>query len=196
MRFSQVWPKSTSCNRLLCAVALGLASVSAMAQSGAFDLTGKRFDPFSQTRGKVIALLFVRDDCPISSRYAPTIQRLSREHSPDAQFFLVFPDKTETPAAIRKYLHAYRYTLAALRDPNHELVRLSDAHVTPEAAVFDRKGALVYHGRIDNLYEDIARVRPRATTQELDDAVHAAIHGSPLMAKETRAVGCYIADLP
>ena len=164
--------------------------------TNAFDLDGKPFSLSTASSGKTITLLFIRRDCPISSRYAPTIQKLSRQYNRDARFFLVFPDKTETPAEIRKYLHDFAYSMPALRDPDHVLVRLAHAHTTPEAAVFDRKGSLVYHGRIDNLYEDISRARPAATTHELDDALQSAIHGSPLLARETSAVGCYISDLP
>ena len=34
-----------------------------------------------------------------------------------------------------------------------------------------RIGSLVYHGRIDNLFEDFGRARPAATTHELEDAI-------------------------
>jgi thiol-disulfide isomerase/thioredoxin len=175
---------------------LAFALPRAHSQTTALDLTGKPFNPITAASGKTVALIFVRRDCPISSRYAPTIQRLSEQYSRDARFYLVFPDKTETSALIRKYLGDYHYTVPALRDPEHALVKLARAQITPEAAVFDRKGTLVYHGRIDNLYEDVARARPQATTHELNDALQAVIHGSPLLAKETSAVGCYISDLP
>lgn len=184
------------CALTLCFAILAFALPRAYSQTTALDLTGRPFNPITAASGKTVALIFVRKDCPISSRYAPTIQRLSKQYSRDAKFFLVFPDKTETSTEIRKYLHDYHYTLPALRDRSHTLVQLAHAHITPEAAVFDRKGTLIYHGRIDNLYEDIARARPQATTHELDDALRAATQGSPLLAKETTAVGCYISDLP
>jgi thiol-disulfide isomerase/thioredoxin len=184
--------------RFLVALSLLLAPalLRAQAQPSALDLKGQPFNPLTASSGQAVVLLFVRGDCPISGRYAPTIQKLSEQYRHDARFYLVFPDKTEMPGAIGKYRHDFAYTLPALRDPGHALVKLAHAHVTPEAAVFDRKGALVYHGRIDNLYEDIARARPKATTHELDDALQAAIHGSPLLVRETAAVGCYISDLP
>ena len=83
----------------------------------------------------------------------------------------------------------------ALRDPQHILVKQSQARITPEAAVFDADRRLVYHGRIDNLYEDFGRARKTATTHELDDAIQAAINGKSMNAQATPAVGCYISDL-
>src|SRR5207253_9122812 len=62
------------------------------------------------------------------------------------------------------------YKLPALRDPQHALVTQAQVQVTPEAAVFDANHHLLYHGRIDDLYQDFGRARPAATTHELDDA--------------------------
>jgi len=180
----------------ICFALLGPALANVYAQSTALDLNGKPLNPLTASPKKSVVLVFVRKDCPISSRYAPTIQRLSEQYREGAQFYLVFPDKTETPAEIRKYLQQFAYTVPALRDPSHALVKLAHAHVTPEAAVFNTKGELVYHGRIDNLYEDIARPRPQATIHELDAALRSVIQGSPLLTRETAAVGCYISDLP
>ena len=124
------------------------------------DLDGKMVNPLQPGSGQPVVLVFVREDCPISKRYAPTIQRMSENHQRDARFYLVFPDKSESSAVIRKYLSDFRYSIQGLRDPDHALVKQAHAQITPEAAVFDSKGALAYHGRIDNLYETFGRARP------------------------------------
>jgi thiol-disulfide isomerase/thioredoxin len=181
--------------RFVPALLLGFASLTCAAQQSALDLDGKSVDPLRVNTGRPVVLVFVREDCPISARYAPVIQKISDEHLKDARFYLVFPDKAESPAEVRKYLHEFRYSIPGLRDPDHALVKEADAKVTPEAAVFDAKGALVYHGRIDNLYESFGRSRPAPTTHELEDALQAALTGHPLSNKEVTAVGCYISDL-
>jgi hypothetical protein len=61
--------------------------------------------------------------------------------------------------------------------------------------VFNGKGHLVYHGRIDNLYQEIGRTRTVATTHELEDAIQAALSGKSLATRSIHAVGCYISDL-
>jgi thiol-disulfide isomerase/thioredoxin len=176
----------------LCLVSSPVVSRS---QSFATDLEGKPFDPFRAAQGKVVVLIFVRTDCPVSNRYAPAIQQLSAHDADKAIFFLVYPSKKETSEAISKHDRDFGYTLAALRDPQHILVKQSQAQITPEAAVFDANRRLVYHGRIDNLYEDFAHARKTATTHELADAVAAAIAGKTLSGNPTPAVGCYISDL-
>jgi thiol-disulfide isomerase/thioredoxin len=180
---------------LLFLLLLPLAPAFAAAQQAARDLDGKPVHPITSNAGKPVVLVFVRKDCPISGRYAPTIQRVSREHQNDVRFYLVFPDKSELPKGIRKYLHDYGYSIAALRDPEHVLVRQAYARITPEAAVFDARGSLVYHGRIDNLYASIGRARAAPTTRELEDAIQAALAGRPLSNREVAGVGCDISDL-
>ena len=176
----------------LCATA---ASAGAAASALGVDLAGKRIDPLHTNPGKVVVLIFVRTDCPISNRYAPTIQRISAGYTGMATFWLIYPDKAESSAAIEKHLHEYGYKLPALHDPQHSLVRLGQAQVTPEVAVFDSGGQLVYHGRIDNWYVSFGHARPAPTTHELDDAIQAALKGNKPQVTTADGIGCYISDL-
>lgn len=165
------------------------------AQESAFDLDGHAIDPLRRNNGKVTVLIFVRRDCPVSARYAPIIQRIARQNSKVASFWLVDPDKSDTAPQIRKYLADYGYRLPALRDPSHSLVRLGRVQITPEVAVFNRDRQLLYEGRIDNWYLDLSRSRPAPTTHELEDALHATLAGKAVASHEVRGVGCYISDL-
>jgi hypothetical protein len=163
--------------------------------SGLLDLSGKSVNPFAMADGKPLVLIFVRTDCPVSNRYAPTIQALSKKYSSEALTVLVYPDKSETPASIQKHLRDYGYKAAALRDTQYGLVKLSKVEITPEAAVFNGKGELIYHGRIDNWYEDFGHARPAPTTHELDEAIQAALNSSHAAPASVSGVGCYISDL-
>ena len=165
------------------------------ARQQALDPGGSPLDPFKEARGKVVVLVFVRTDCPISNRYAPTIQKLNNEFRGKANFWLIYPNSSEPPARIRTHLAKFRYTISALRDTHHALVKRAQATITPESAVFDSKGKLVYHGRIDNWYEDFGRARPAPTTHELEDAIRATLDGRTVAPDHASAVGCYIADV-
>jgi thiol-disulfide isomerase/thioredoxin len=177
------------------AVCFSPLALSIAGQASAADLTGNPADPLQSSSGKVVVLVFVRTDCPVSNRYAPTIQRLSTQHGNKAAFWLVYPSKADSPETIRKHLQDFGYKLPALRDLQHALVKQGRVQITPEVAVFDANRRLVYHGRIDNLYEDFGRARSAPTTHELDDAILAAINGKTLPADAIPAVGCYISDL-
>ncbi len=181
--------------RLMPVVMLLVYSGFARGQQGVLDLEGRAVNPLAASSGKVVVLVFLRRDCPVSSRYAPVIQQISKRYADHASFWLVYPDKSDSPPEIRKYLQDYGYRLPALRDPEHALVKVGHAQITPEVAVFDRDHELVYDGRIDNWYVDLSRSRPAPTTHELEDAIRAALAGKPVGKSEVRGVGCYISDL-
>jgi hypothetical protein len=177
------------------ATALAIGSAFAVAPQTVTDLDGHTVDPLAADADRVVVLVFVRQDCPVSSRYAPAIQRISRQYADRASFWLIFPDQSESPQAIRKYLQEYGYRLPALRDPGNALVKLGRVQITPEVAVFNHSRQLVYDGRIDDWFVDLGRARPAPTTHELDDAIRAALAGKPVAKSEVRGVGCYISDL-
>jgi hypothetical protein len=182
------------------ALAVALVGLSVSAAAGPSvrlkDADNHVVDPFQAPAGvKAIVFLFVSVDCPVSNRYAPIVKILSNTYAAKGvQFWLVYPNPFDTPALIQQHRKAYSYPMGALLDPDHALAKLAKASVTPEAAVFDRQGREVYHGRIDDKYVDIARERPSPTRHDLDDALAATLAGKPVAQAVTQAVGCFISD--
>ena len=172
----------------------GVAAPQTLSGESAQDLSGKPVDPIA-ANGRVAILMFVRTDCPISNRYAPLIRSLSDRFKDRARFWLVYPDASESAGQIRAHVDEFQYSVPALRDVHHALVRRSRATITPEVAVFDGSGNLNYHGRIDNWYEDFGRARQKPTTHELEDAIRNALDGKATVPDHADAVGCYISDL-
>lgn len=164
------------------------------AQKTSLHIDGSPADPFREGAEKPVVLIFLRTDCPISNRYAPLIQRISAQYASKAGFWLVYLGKTASAEKIRQHESEYGYALPALRDPQHALVEQAQVQTTPEAAVFDAHHRLIYHGRIDNWYEDLGHTRHAATTHELDDAIQAALSGKT-PPPNAPSVGCFISDL-
>ncbi len=160
-----------------------------------YDLDGGVVDPLA---GKAAAtvLVFVRSDCPISNRYTPEVQRLAARFMPQgAAFWLVYVDPGQGPASIRRHLREYGYSLPAAHDPDHVLVHRTGAKVTPQAAVFNADGVLVYSGRIDDRYIDFDQARNKAQRHEVEEVLKAVLAGEPVEMAWAPAVGCFIADL-
>lgn len=161
------------------------------------DLSGRRTDPFAATNARAIVFLFISNDCPISNRYAPEIQRLHGQFAArGVAFWLVHPDPGESVEAIRKHTAAFSYTCGVLRDPKHALVKKTGVRVTPEAAVFLPGGKMVYRGRIDDRWADFGKARPAPTRRDLQAALEALLAGKPVPAATQPAIGCYISELP
>ena len=156
--------------------------------------------PFEDPSARAVVLLFTRTDCPISNRYAPEMKRLYEKYaSQGVRFYLVYPDRDETPATIEKHRTEFGYPMPAIQDLKHEWVARVGAKVTPEAAVFvPAKGGgfrLVYHGRIDDRYIDFGKSRREARVHDVQNAIEAGLAGRVVSPAETKAIGCYIADL-
>jgi len=181
--------------RFACLAFFLLVLAGSLCAQQAVDLDGRTVDPFARDSSKVIVLVFLRRDCPVSGRYAPSIQQISQRYAESARFWLVYPDKTETAADIRKSVDEFGYHIPVLRDPQHALVKLSRVQITPEVAVFDRNRHLIYDGRIDDWFIDLGRARQAPTTHELEQAIRAAAAGQSVARNEVRGVGCYISDL-
>ena len=158
------------------------------------DADGKSVMPLS-SNAKAVVFIFVKSDCPISNRYAPEVNRLHEKFSSEGVlFWLVYTDADQSSSEIREHLTEYRYAPRGLCDPNHRLVELCGARVTPEAAVFAPNGRLVYHGRIDDRYETFGRWRPAPTRRDLEDVIAAILKDAPIP-RGGPAVGCSIASV-
>ena len=188
---------------LLVGVSLATVFCFADAQSSRqlplVDLAGRQIDPLQNTNAKAIVFLFIRTDCPISNRYAPEVRRLYDKFAPSGvTFWLVYPDPSESVEIIGRHINEYRYSLDALRDPQHAFVKATGVQVTPEAAVFMPGGSgprMVYRGRIDDRYVALGKTRPAPTTHDLERILESILKGEPITVKTTPATGCFISDL-
>ncbi|MEM6674057.1 MAG: redoxin domain-containing protein [Planctomycetota bacterium] len=156
------------------------------------DLDGMRHAfPAPPTGTRANVLVFSTVDCPIANGYAPEISSIVRDHTGDKlRFYLVHVDPDVSADAAAKHAEEYGLLLPVLRDVDHRLVERLGITCTPEVAVIDAKGELVYRGRIDDQYREIGRRRPAPTTRDLRDALRAVLAGEDVANPRTEAIGC------
>jgi len=164
------------------------------------DDNGRLIHPLEQIDVKATVFIFTRTDCPISNRYAPELRRLGEKYgSKRIAFWLVYPDPATSGEVAREHREEYHYSFPALLDPDHRLVKLSGARVTPEAAVYIPGGSagprLIYRGRIDDRFVDFGKMRASPTQRDLEEVLAAIINGQTTETRTTPAVGCFIEDL-
>ena len=178
-------------------LAASILTTSSGAAAQAPDLDGQAVDLLKASPGvRGTALVFLRTDCPISNRYAPDIRRLYDAFSKrGVAFLLVYPNPAESAADVRAHAESFSLPGHVVRDPRHVVVNRIGAAVTPEAAVLDADGRVVYRGRIDDRYTDFGVDRQDPTRHDLEDAITALLAGRPVTTPVTPAVGCFIADL-
>ncbi len=148
-------------------------------------------------KGHEAVLFFVTNDCPISNAFAPEIARICSEYaSKGADCQLIYVDPSLTDAAALAHAKEYGHgAYPKLVDRQHALVKLTGVTITPEVAVVNAAGIVVYRGRIDNSYAALGLPRRAPTSHDLRDALDATLAGKPAPHPETKALGCYISDL-
>ena len=149
----------------------------------------------AQSDARATAYIFTTTDCPIANRYAPEIQRLYRAYtSQGITFRLVYVNPRESEEVVRAHAERFGFAMETVRDPTHALVKRFGITVTPEAAITDRQGRVLYRGRIDDRYVDIGVDRQRATRHEFEDALQAIASDRKVPTASAPAVGCIVAD--
>lgn len=70
------------------------------------------------------------------------------------------------------------------------------ATTTPEAALLSPEGAVLYLGRIDDIYADFGKKRAQPEHRDLRDAIDAVLAGRAVAQRRTPALGCQIDFAP
>ncbi|MGB0550384.1 MAG: redoxin domain-containing protein [Limisphaerales bacterium] len=177
----------------LCAWSSAFAAAKPQAKPVLTDVKGNQHAPFKSDKTKAVVFVFMLRDCPVSNVYAPELTRIHKEYSAKGvALYLVHPDRDTSAKSAIAHAKEYKLIAPVVLDHDHKLTRLAEAEVTPEAAVFDAKGRLVYRGRIDNLYAGFGKKRFKPTKRDLRDTLDAMLAGERLAKRTTEAVGCYI----
>jgi len=141
-----------------------------------------------------LVVLFICNHCPYVQAVEDRIIALAREYGPrGVQFVGVcandpagYPDD-----APRKLLARWRekaYGFPYLVDASQSVAKAFGAVCTPDIYVYDRARRLAYHGRIDDNWQEPAKVRRR----ELAAALDALLAGAAPVSEQLHAIGCSI----
>src|SRR5689334_12605533 len=79
-----------------------------------------------QTDAKVVVLVFISSECPISNKFAPELERLAHEFSTnDVSFNLVYANASDTDSKIADHRRDFHLSAPFLRDQKHALVKIA-----------------------------------------------------------------------
>ena len=142
---------------------------------------------------KPVALVFLDDTCPISSRYAPELNDVhERAQAAGVAFYGVMSSAYITRADAEAYRDDRGLSFPILFDPSGDLALRLGPTVTPEAFVIDTDDRVVYRGRIDNRFASIGELRNRITSHDLRDAMAAVTTTGGAMPPPSTAIGCFV----
>jgi DNA-binding transcriptional LysR family regulator len=158
------------------------------------DIDGVMREPLKVDKGRVEALFFVTNDCPVSNYYAHEIRRVCEDYATrGVGCALVYTDPAVTDDQAREHAREYGHgSYPKIVDRAHALVRATGAAINPTAVLIKPDESIAYRGRIDNFYAAIGKTRRVVTAHDLRDALDAVIAGRPVAIPEAPPVGCYI----
>lgn len=143
---------------------------------------------------EVLIIFFTCNHCPYAKAYEDRLITLQHDFlSKSVQFVAInsndsegYPEDSFENMKIRASEKNFPYPY--LRDKSQEVARAYGGEVTPDCFVFDKERKLRYSGRVDDDWQDPNSV----TSQDLRNAIQAALDGKEIEEPELRAVGCTI----
>lgn len=121
---------------------------------------------------KAVVLFVLGTNCPLSNIYAPEMSRLAARYGPKGVlFFGVDPGPEITPEHASSRAAERGIAFPVLLDPAQELTGDLAARVTPEAAVLDSEGHILYQGRIDDRVARDGSTQLHARRHDLEAAI-------------------------
>jgi peroxiredoxin len=184
---------------LCLAVTLALAG-AALAEAPAIGAAAPKFQlttidgkPFSladaEKANKAVVLMFIATKCPYSNAYNDRLRQMAADYTKKGILFVgINSNNTEPEAEVKSHAQKNKWDFTIAKDPGNKVADLYDAKRTPEIYVVGADGKLVYHGRIDENYEEPTKV----TSPDLKNALDQILAGQAVSKTETKAFGCTI----
>ncbi|MEO6326152.1 MAG: thioredoxin family protein [Thermoanaerobaculia bacterium] len=140
-------------------------------------------------KNKATVVIFIATKCPYSNGYNERMAKLGRDLPAQGIALVgINSNKSESASDVAEHARKHQFTFPVLKDEGNKVADLYNAQHTPEVFVIDSNGTLVYHGRIDETYDEPKNVK----SPDLQNALTALLSGKPVPAAETKAFGCSI----
>jgi thiol-disulfide isomerase/thioredoxin len=141
---------------------------------------------------KAVVVLFLGTECPVNNAYAPVLASLHETYGPKGVVFVaVNSNQQDDAAAVAKHAREFAIPFPVLKDAGATIADRFHAERTPEAFVLDGSMTVRYRGRIDDQF-GIGVKRPKASRQDLVEAINDVLAGKTVAQPSTGAVGCPI----
>jgi hypothetical protein len=157
------------------------------------DLRGNR-RPLHDFKGhRALVLAFVGTECPVSNLYLPELVEMEKAYrKKQALFLAIYPNEQEDLDQIAAHAYDRDVPFPVLKDVRQKLSAVLGVTRVPTVVVLDGKHVLRYRGRVNDRY-GVGSRRPRATREDLRQALDEVLAGKTVSVTETEPDGCLIA---
>lgn len=158
------------------------------------DPFGKQHSSDTMSGPKGLLVVFTCNHCPYAKAVWPRIISLAQYAKPKGVNTVginpnIHPDYPEdAPEVMKDRIREWNISFPYLVDESQDVARTYKAQCTPDIYLFDGKKKLVYHGRVDDNWQEPSKV----TRHELKEAIDQVIAGSQISGKQFPSIGCSI----
>lgn len=150
----------------------------------------------SQFKGKAkaVVVIFACNHCPYVLAYEDRMVQICKDFAEKGVQFLVINanDEKNYPedsfAKMKERAKQKKFPYPYLRDATQRVATSFGAGCTPEVFLLDKNFQLQYHGRIDDNWQEPAKVQQHY----LREALNAVLAGKAVERQETHPIGCSI----
>lgn len=161
-----------------------------------FDLPatdGKNYSTKSLEGSEMLLIVFSCNHCPYVQAYEERIKLIKKDYAEKLKVFAIssndalkYPEDSfeemKNRSAERNFNFPYLY------DETQETAKAFGATHTPEVFLFNKKRELIFHGKIDDNWQDASNVK----TKYLELAIEDYLAGKQISIPETFTIGCTI----
>jgi peroxiredoxin len=158
------------------------------------DTAGKSHAGSAALGKKGLLIAFTCNHCPYAKAIWPRLIELAKNAAELGVNTIginsnIHPDYPEdAPEKMKLKIGEWGIPFPYLVDDTQDVAKTFDAQCTPDLYLYDAKGFLAYHGRLDDNWKDVGKVK----RQELFDAVKAVAGGLPVAMPQHPSMGCSI----
>jgi len=158
------------------------------------DPEGKEYNSKNLLGEKGLLVVFTCNHCPYAQAVWERVVRIADKAkslgintvSINPNIHPDFPE--DSPEEMRKLINTLKIKFPYLVDDTQKIAKEFKAQCTPDIYLLDNEGKLVYHGRIDDNWQDEHAV----TSHELLAAVNALANALPIDQDQKPSMGCSI----
>jgi len=142
---------------------------------------------------EALIVIFSCNHCPYVRAYEDRIIQIQNDYKDRLQIVAINSnDTTNYPEdsfeEMIKRAKEKNFNFPYLRDETQEIAKAYGATHTPEIFLFDKERKLVFHGKIDDNWQEPSKVK----TPYLRNAIEELLANKPISVPETFTIGCTI----
>lgn len=155
---------------------------------------GNTYSPSDFEDKGVLVIIFMCNHCPYVKGVIDRLIAIQADYEDkDVQLVGINANDAEDYPedsfdSMKEWVQEIGINFVYLRDESQEVAKAYQAQCTPDIYVFDKARKLVYHGRVDDNWQEPDKV----TQKDLRSALDAILAGKPVPEPQHPSMGCSI----